>query len=302
MTVSVIYLDESRRLRRGRSAMAGNRGRDRRRFRRPAARGPASSSVPTAFDRVEIDVQSMRVSMPTPNTEIHAEYILRGFDRVQRAPRRVAAAQFAVSGPDRREGGRHCAHRSTTISPRNRRRDRGASRRVSRDLRGLGDSPRSRPARESPSSSGCSPMPRRRSAICRSPGPRSSPRPRCSCDDSTSVVRRLPSIAIDRRIPSARRGSDGEIRDALTLGMSPHLSEILAWRFRFLRASASAAVLEMVPLSGPADDAGRYGAHCGPNRWRCAPGLDCQPSIVDGDDIGLCLPAGVARPAIRASA
>ena len=87
--------------------------------------------------------------------------------------------------------------------------------------------------------------------------------------------------------------------DAMTLGISEHLREILSWRDRFLVAAAAGQPThEPVPFAERADNQGSYGVHCtlpadGPSglpQWDCQPGLACRKSFVEGDPFGVCLP------------
>jgi hypothetical protein len=290
MTISVIYLDrgsDCTAVAQRWSAIEGATGPD---LVGRLHAGPLARLVPTAFDRVELDVQSMRVSSPTPDTEIHAEYILRGFDRV--AGNLVASPLRNSPSPDL-SGAKLDALRSW-IGGHLAEIDAGtaelpveflATSAVSVTPHGL-DRLANRPfERLFPDAAAAfGDLPLRKTQLVTSPD---------------MLVRRLDEMSCvgchqARSIAGFHLlGEDrtGETRDAMTLGISPHLSEILAWRFRFLRGAAS----EAVPFSEHADDAGRYGAHCGPDRWRCAPGLECKPSVVDGDAIGLCLPADEAQ-------
>ncbi len=256
--------------------------------------GPLAHLVPTAFDRVEIDVQSMRVSAPTADTEIHSEYILRGFDLV---------AGHLVASPLRNSP-------SADLSAAK----LDALRAWIGDHLAEIDSGTAELPVEFLATSAVSLTPHGLSRLANRPFERLFPDAAAAFGDLAlaktqlvtspdMLVRRLDEMSCvgchqSRSIAGFHLlGEDrtGETRDAMTLGISPHLSEILAWRFRFLRAAATAAATEIVPLSEHADDGGQYGAHCGPDRWRCAPGLECQPSIVDGDSIGLCLPVGAAQ-------
>jgi hypothetical protein len=236
--------------------------------------GPLGGLAPTAFDRVEIDVQSMRVSAPAADTEIHAEYILRGFDRVAG---RLVASPLRNSPPADLNAAKLDALRAWIAA--NRAAIEAGTAEVPAELL---------------ATSAVSVTPHGLARLANRPFHRLFP------DSPDELVRRLDEMSCAgchqaRSIAGFHLlGEDrsGGTRDAMTLGISPHLAEILGWRFRYLRDAAAAGPL---PLSEHADDSGRYGAHCGPDGWRCAPGLECQPSIVDGDDIGLCMPAGAAQ-------
>jgi hypothetical protein len=88
----------------------------------------------------------------------------------------------------------------------------------------------------------------------------------------------------------------------MTLGISEHLREILAWRHRFLLAAAEMRALPApVPLPEHVDDDGTYGSHCTAQgegdssqlpSWGCATGSTCTPNPVDDDPVGACQPAG----------
>lgn len=274
MTVSVIYLDrgsDCRAVAQRWLAIESATGLD---VAGKLRAGPLAGLVPTAFDRVEIDVQSMRVSAPAADTEIHAEYILRGFDRVAG---RLVPSPLRNSPPADLDATKLAALRAW-IGAHGDAIDAGTAE-VPAELL---------------ATSAVSVTPHGLGRLANRPFKRLLP------DSPDALVRRLDEMSCvgchqSRSIAGFHLlGEDrtGGTRDAMTLGISPHLSEILAWRFRFLHDAAHAGP---VPLSEHADDAGRYGAHCGPDGWRCAPGLGCQPSIVDGDDIGSCLPAGAAQ-------
>jgi hypothetical protein len=272
MTISVIYLDRGSDCRAAAQRwLAVETATD---LADTLRAGPLARLVPTAFDRIEIDVQSMRVSAPAADTEIHAEYILRGFDRV--AGRLVASPLRDTPATDLT----------------------GAKLDALRDWIGAHRDAIEAGTAELPpeflATSAVSVTPHGLARLANRPFERLFP------DAPDALVRRLDEMSCvgchqARSIAGFHLlGEDrsGGTRDAMTIGISPHLSEILGWRFRFLQDSAAAGP---VPLSEHADDNGRYGAHCGPDGWHCAPGLACQPSVVDGDAIGVCLPAGAAQ-------
>ncbi|HEY1550994.1 MAG TPA: hypothetical protein VGG28_24365 [Kofleriaceae bacterium] len=274
MTVSVIYLD-----RRSECASVAKRWLAIESATGPELAdklrtGPLATLVPTAFDRVEIDVQSMRVSAPAEGTEIHAEYILRGFDR---AGAHLVASPLRNSPAPDLSGAKLAALRAWIDANR-----------PAIDA-GTAELPP-----ELLATSAVSVTPHGLARLANRPFARLLP------ELPDALVRRLDEMSCvgcheSRSIAGFHLlGEDrsGNTHDAMTLGISPHLAEILGWRFRYLRDAATAGPL---PLSEHADDAGYYGAHCGPDGWRCAAGLACQPSLVDGDPIGVCLPAGAAR-------
>ncbi|HEX4452338.1 MAG TPA: hypothetical protein VH143_15785 [Kofleriaceae bacterium] len=288
MTVSVIYLD------RGSDcgavaqrwlALEGTTGVE---LAGKLRAGPLAGLVPTAFDRIEIDVQSMRVAAPAPDTEIHAEYILRGFDR--------AAARLVASPLRNSPSADLSAAKLDSLRAW-----------IGDHLAAIDSGTAELPA-EFLATSAVSVTPHGLSRLANRPFKRLFPDAAAAfgglarAGTPDMLVRRLDEMSCvgchqSRSIAGFHLlGEDrtGETRDAMVLGISPHLSEILAWRFRFLRAGAAAT--EAVPLAEHADDGGGYGAHCRSDRWPCAAGLECRPSIVDGDDVGLCLPAGAAQP------
>jgi hypothetical protein len=109
----------------------------------------------------------------------------------------------------------------------------------------------------------------------------------------------------------------GEERDpdavfnALAVGMSPHFSEEIPWRARFLGATARGerwdtprpfaehARMKDDPNDRSSLGGGAFGEHCGLGdwgfaAWTCAPGLRCRD--VHADEIGHCVPEGPNGP------
>jgi hypothetical protein len=92
----------------------------------------------------------------------------------------------------------------------------------------------------------------------------------------------------------------GEERDAdqrlnaLAVGLSPHASEELPWRARFLDAIVRQAPFgEPRPFAEHASANGRIGSHCGLGdpgfrAWTCESGLACMDAA--GDSVGVCSP------------
>jgi hypothetical protein len=87
--------------------------------------------------------------------------------------------------------------------------------------------------------------------------------------------------------------------NALVLGVSEHLRQLLSWRYRFVSDAAEGRTSpEPLPLAERPSGVGDYGAPCSlPESalagWSCSAGYLCDRStITDGDAMGVCMPFG----------
>jgi hypothetical protein len=264
-------------------------------------RGPLANVVPGRFDRLEIDVQSLRENSQNATIDDHAEYILRSF-RVERgrlAPDGLRNTPDVAMGEVEKEELRtwiadhvdaidvgsaelpreFLATATKSVTPR------GLSRPGNRPFKALFPD-------ENATFAALSFAGRR---VATSP---------------SMLVRRLDEMSCEGCHQSRSVAGFhllGEDRtamtfDAMTLGISEHLRETLEWRHRFLVAAArGSAPDEPVPMAEHPGVAGGYGAHCtmveeGASSdlpdWPCAEGLACRRNPVDGDRFGFCVESG----------
>jgi hypothetical protein len=265
--------------------------------------GPLARLDVTHFDRVEVDVQSMRENSRDATMDDHAEYILRGFDvsngrLVASTLRNTPRADLR---PDEKEALRqwvgahleaidvgaaelpqeYLAERAVSVTPR------GLSRNANRPFAALFPN----------EDDAFGDLPLAGEKLVRSPW---------------MLVRRLDEmtcVGCHQSRTVAGFHLLGEDRTAATtngivLGTSEHLREILDFRFRFLTAAAEGRVLaEPVPLAEHPGGGGQYGAHCTVEDatstelpdWPCAPGFLCEGNAVDDDPIGQCVEAGAKQ-------
>lgn len=270
---------------------------------RRLATGPLAERDVTTFDRIEINVQSLREDSQGKEMDDHGEYILRSFvhqagglvpgtlrntpDPNLDADSKAALASWIVQNVSAIDDGsaevpeRFLATRAVSFTPRS------LSRGGNRPYKALYPDERN----------AFSNAPLEAAAVVRSP---------------QMLVRRLdemtcPGCHEARAVAGFHllgEERSGATDNALTLGMSEHLRQVIAWRYRFLQAAAEGHVLaDPVPISEHVDDSGAYGAHCthprgattddGLPEWTCAPGLSCRRSDVEGDPIGTCGPPDV---------
>ena len=262
--------------------------------------GPLAHLDPSRMDRIEVNIQSLRQNSNGIAMDDHAEYILRGFnvvngtlvkDTLRNTPdtelpadKKDALRDWIKENFDAIERGaaelphQFLASRSVSVAPR------GLSRMANRPFKRLFPD-------EDNAFAG---LPYSRQHIAVSP---------------EMLVRRLDQMSCagcheSRTIAGFHLlGEDrgGGSFNALTLGISEHLREILDWRFRFLKQAATGHIpTEPVPIAERPDPEGGFGAHCAVTTtesnedpaWPCAKGFVCQPSPVHGDTIGQCVREG----------
>lgn len=301
MTVSMIYFDrrtDCAEVARQWMAIEDAKGSD---LATRLRSGPLAHLRPTAFDRIELNVQSLReIGVPgRTGFQEQAQYVLRGFDvvnghlvasRLRNTPATdLSGAKLAVLRSWIRD---HVAAidagtaevpaeflATTAVSKA----PYGLARRSNRPFRQLFPD----------ATAAFGDLDLHGNQVVTSP---------------VLLVRRLDELSCTgchqtRSVAGFHLlGEDrsGEPREAMVIGISSHLRETLAWRARFLRAAATGHDLaEVMPFPEHADDAGGYGAHCTPPgeaaggpEWHCATGLECRSNPVAGNDIGLCVVAG----------
>ncbi len=266
-------------------------------------RGPLAKLHTASFDRIEVDMQSMRENSTNSTMDDHAEYILRSF-RVESghlvgdALRNTPDTNLA---PDKKEALRHwigenldaidrgtaeirfeyLAKVATSVTPR------GLDRMGNRPFKTLFPS----------EDASFRDLPLGDEKLVKTP---------------LMLVRRLDEMTCvgchqSRTIAGFHLLGEDRTSDTfntMVLGTSEHLREILEFRFRFLTAAAAGRVsTEPVPIAEHVNDQGEYGAHCAVQDgtsnelpdWPCALGFVCDKSSVDHNPIGQCLRDGSSQ-------
>ncbi len=264
--------------------------------------GPLKRLASAVPDRIEVNFQSMRENSTGPNTDDHAEYILRSFrivdgrmivDTLRNTPNPAMGAaeksqlrDWIVANVDSIDAGSaelphvFLARSSVSVTPR------------------ALDRPRNHPFqslfRDGRDDFLGLELTRRQIAVSPAMLVRRLDEMSCAgCHQSRSIAG-FHLLGEDR----AR-----QIFNAFTLGISPYLHDVLAWRYGVLKAiSRKEPPPKIAPLPEHISDEGQYGEHCTTSDqksdmplWRCASGLTCIPSAVDGQPVGVCVATGARR-------
>lgn len=264
--------------------------------------GPLAGIDPRHFDRLEIDVQSMRENSTGAEMDDHAEYMLRAFnvggghlvpDKLRNTPAtelssesRQALRDWIAQHVDAIDSGaaeipaEFLATRAVSVAPR------GLARAANRPFETL--FPDEDEAFHDLAFAG------RR--VVTSPwmlARRLDEMTCVGCHESHTVAG-FHLLGEDRT---------GDVFNGMVLGISEYLREILDWRYAFLVSAAEGtSYSKPVPVPEHVDDRGGYGAHCIIPRasddelpdWRCAAGFICD-SPVAGNPVGQCVPDGSKR-------